>query len=118
MSWKVVHSAKQLNDLNSKLSSPDIETVDYSRQLGAFVAVANSGGFNVAARQLQMSPPLVTRLIADLEDRIGTRLYVPTMRPITEANLMLVEQMRQMSEFKIMQPLSELANHAILQPRD
>ncbi len=53
------------------------------RQLETFVAVAESGGFNAAARHLQMSPPSVTRLIAALEDRIGTRLFIRTTRQVS-----------------------------------
>lgn len=57
--------------------------MDRFKQLETFVAVADAGGFNAAARQLQMSPPSVTRLIADLEDRIGTRLFVRTTRQVS-----------------------------------
>ena len=61
--------------------------MDRFKQLETFVAVADAGGFNAAARQLQMSPPSVTRLIADLEERIETRLFVRTTRQValTEA---------------------------------
>ncbi len=76
-----------MNDFNSKLSIPDTETMDRFKQLETFLAVADTGGFNAAARRLQMSPPSVTRLIADLEERIGTRLFVRTTRQValTEA---------------------------------
>lgn len=61
--------------------------MDRFKQLETFVAVANAGGFNAAARQLQMSPPSVTRLIADLEERIEARLFTRTTRQValTEA---------------------------------
>jgi DNA-binding transcriptional LysR family regulator len=36
--------------------------------------VAESGGFAEAARQLDMSPPAVTRAVAALEERLGARL--------------------------------------------
>ena len=39
-----------------------------------FVRVAETGGFAEAARQLNMSPPAVTRAVATLEDLIGSRL--------------------------------------------
>lgn len=57
------------------------------RQLETFIAVADAGGFNAAARLLRLSPPSVTRLIADLEERIGTRLFNRTTRQValTEA---------------------------------
>ena len=52
-----------------------------------FVAVAEAQGFAPAARRLEMSPPAVTRAIAALEERIGTRLLHRTTRIVrlTEA---------------------------------
>lgn len=53
----------------------------------AFVAVAEEGGFAAAGRALGLSPPAVTRAIAALEDRVGTRLLTRTTRVVrlTEA---------------------------------
>lgn len=48
-----------------------------------FAAVARSGNFAAAARQLDMSPPAVTRAIAALEDRIGSRLFARTTRSVS-----------------------------------
>ena len=45
-----------------------------------FVEVAGAQGFAPAARHLGMSPPAVTRAIAALEERIGTRLLHRTTR--------------------------------------
>lgn len=61
--------------------------MDRFKQLETFLAVAQTGGFNAAARDLQMSPPSVTRLIGDLEGRLGTRLFTRTTRQValTEA---------------------------------
>src|SRR5690606_11685760 len=39
-----------------------------------FERVADEGGFAAAARALDISPPVVTRLIAELETHLGTRL--------------------------------------------
>ncbi len=52
-----------------------------------FIAVAEAAGFAPAARQLGLSPPAVTRAIAALEERIGTRLLHRTTRLVrlTEA---------------------------------
>jgi DNA-binding transcriptional LysR family regulator len=52
-----------------------------------FVAVADTGGFAAAARLLSLSAPAVTRAIAALEERIGTRLLQRTTRVVrlTEA---------------------------------
>ncbi len=52
-----------------------------------FVKVAETSGFAEAARQLNMSPPAVTRAVASLEDHIGARLFTRTTRMVklTEA---------------------------------
>ncbi len=52
-----------------------------------FVTVAGDGGFAAAARRLGLSPPAVTRAVAALETRIGTRLLHRTTRVVrlTEA---------------------------------
>ena len=49
----------------------------------AFVAVADLRGFAPAARKLGLSPSGVTRLIAELEDRLGARLLQRTTRSVT-----------------------------------
>ena len=61
--------------------------MDRFAELETFVAVAQAGGFNAGARRLGRSPPTVTRLVAGLEARIGTRLFTRTTRQIalTEA---------------------------------
>ncbi|WP_439468441.1 LysR family transcriptional regulator [Blastomonas fulva] len=57
--------------------------MDRLHAMQVFAAVARSGGFAAAARQLGMSPPAVTRTIAALEDRIGTRLFSRTTRSVS-----------------------------------
>ena len=61
--------------------------MDRFRELSAFVAVAEAGAFNAAARRLNLSPPAVTRLVTALEGRIGARLFTRTTRHValTEA---------------------------------
>lgn len=51
------------------------------------VRIADTGGFAGAARQLNMSPPAVTRAVAALEEAIGARLLTRTTRlvKLTEA---------------------------------
>lgn len=51
--------------------------------MSVFVAVADLRGFAQAARRLSLSPSAVTRLIAALEDRLGTRLLQRTTRSVT-----------------------------------
>ena len=48
-----------------------------------FQAVADEGGFSAAARKLDMSVPTVTRLVADLELHLGTRLMQRTTRKVS-----------------------------------
>jgi DNA-binding transcriptional LysR family regulator len=48
----------------------------------AFVAVADLQGFAPAARKLGLSPSAVTRLVAELEQRLGTRLLQRTTRSV------------------------------------
>ena len=56
--------------------------MDRFREHLAFVAVAETGAFNAAARRLAISPPAVTRLVTALEERIGARLFVRTTRQV------------------------------------
>ncbi len=56
--------------------------MDRFHAIQVFVKVAEHGGFAAAARDLAMSPPAVTRAVAMLEDRLGTRLFVRTTRSV------------------------------------
>lgn len=49
----------------------------------AFQKVVDEGGFAAAARALDMSPAVVTRLVADLENHLGTRLLHRTTRRVS-----------------------------------
>ena len=70
--------------------------MDLWQGMRVFVRVAESGGFAGAARGLGMSPPAVTRAVAALEARIGTRLLVRTTRSVklTEAGARYLEDCR------------------------
>lgn len=70
--------------------------MDRWQAMRVFVRVAEGGGFAAAARQLAMSPPAVTRAVAALEDRIGTRLLTRTTRSVklTEAGGRYLEDCR------------------------
>lgn len=61
------------------------------RELSTFLAVAEEGAFNAAARRLHISPPAVTRLVTALETRLGVRLFNRTTRQVvlTEAGTRL-----------------------------
>lgn len=56
--------------------------MDRLQAMATFVAVVDCGGFASAARKLNLSPPVVTRAIAELEERLGLRLLVRTTRVV------------------------------------
>ncbi len=61
--------------------------MDLLKAMRSFVAVADKGGFALAARSLKLSPPVVTRDVAALEARFGCKLMRRTTRQVrlTEA---------------------------------
>lgn len=61
--------------------------MDRLLSMRVFQNVVDEGGFAAAARALNMSPPVVTRLVADLEEHLGTRLLQRSTRrqSLTEA---------------------------------
>ncbi|HVK89899.1 MAG TPA: LysR family transcriptional regulator [Mycoplana sp.] len=70
--------------------------MDRLSAMRVFARVAETGSFAAAGRDLHVSPPAVTRAIAQLEDTIGTRLFIRTTRSITltEAGERYVEDCR------------------------
>jgi DNA-binding transcriptional LysR family regulator len=70
--------------------------MDRLLSMRVFTRVVDEGGFAAAARVLDMSPPVVTRLVADLEDHLGTRLLQRTTRRVslTEAGQLYVNRVR------------------------
>jgi len=64
--------------------------------LTVFVAVVDANGFAGAARKLGISPPAVTRAIAELERQLGVRLLTRTTRVVrvTEVGARYVEDCR------------------------
>ncbi|WP_428699638.1 LysR substrate-binding domain-containing protein [Stappia sp.] len=71
--------------------------MDRFSEMQAFVAVAERGAFNAAARALNRSPAAVTRLIAGLEARLDARLFLRSTRAIalTEAGERFLVEARQ-----------------------
>ena len=57
--------------------------MDQLRAMRVFAKVIDEGGFAKAARQLDMAPPVVTRLVAELEAHLGARLLNRTTRRIS-----------------------------------
>ncbi|MDO9133126.1 MAG: LysR family transcriptional regulator [Hydrogenophaga sp.] len=61
-----------------------------------FQKVIDEGGFAAAGRSMDMSPAVVTRLVADLEEHLGTRLLHRTTRRVslTDAGESYLERVR------------------------
>ena len=57
--------------------------MDRLMSMRVFQRVIDEGGFAAAARALGMSPAVVTRLVADLEDHLGARLLHRTTRRLS-----------------------------------
>ena len=57
--------------------------MDRLLSMRVFQKVIDEGGFAAAARALDLSPAVVTRLVADLEDHLGTRLLHRTTRRVS-----------------------------------
>ena len=70
--------------------------MDRLSSMRAFQKVVDVGGFASAARALDMSPAVVTRLVADLEEHLGTRLLHRTTRRVslTEAGDAYLDRVR------------------------
>ncbi|MDX5986123.1 LysR family transcriptional regulator [Sphingomonas echinoides] len=56
---------------------------DRARDLSVFAAVAATGSFSAAGRQLALTPSGVSRTIDRIEARLGTRLLLRTTRALT-----------------------------------
>ncbi len=70
--------------------------MDRLNSMRVFLKVVDEGGFAAAARALDMSPAVVTRLVADLEDHLGTRLLQRTTRrqSLTDAGEAYLDRVR------------------------
>lgn len=70
--------------------------MDQLRAIKVFVRVIDEGSFAGAARALDLAPAVVTRLIAELEDHLGTRLLNRTTRrlALTEIGEAYLERAR------------------------
>lgn len=70
--------------------------MDRLDELAVLVAILDAGSLQGAARRLRRSPPAVTRALAVLEQRVGTRLLARTTRRLapTEAGRLLAERAR------------------------
>lgn len=74
--------------------------MDRWQAMRVFVKVAETGSFASTARQMHMSAPAVTRIIAALEELIGARLLVRTTRSVktTDAGSRYLQDCRRILE--------------------
>ncbi len=86
--------------------------MDRLLSMKVFQRVVDEGGFAAAARQLDLSPSVVTRLVADLETHLGTRLLQRSTRrlALTEAGQAYLSRVRH-----ILQDIEEADAAASLQ---
>jgi DNA-binding transcriptional LysR family regulator len=70
---------------------------DRLQELQVFVRVAESGSFSQAARELSLSQPSVSRIISELEARLGVTLLLRTTRRITvtDAGALFLDRARE-----------------------
>jgi DNA-binding transcriptional LysR family regulator len=71
--------------------------MDRLNSMRVFCRVIDSGSFAAAAREMKLSPAVVTRLVADLEEHLGVRLIHRTTRrlALTELGEAYLERTRQ-----------------------
>lgn len=71
--------------------------MDRLSELQTFVAIVESGSLVAASRRLRRSPPAITRALAAIEERIGTKLIERSTRhfAVTESGQKFFEQARE-----------------------
>jgi DNA-binding transcriptional LysR family regulator len=74
--------------------------MDRMAAMEAFVLVVDTGSFSAAARRLNVGQPAVSKMVAQLEDRLGIKLLMRTTRGLTatEAGLNYYERARRSIE--------------------
>jgi DNA-binding transcriptional LysR family regulator len=75
-------------------------SMDRLAAMETFLAVIDTGSFSAAARRLNVGQPAVSKLVAQLEERLGVKLLVRTSRGLTatEAGLNYYERARRSIE--------------------
>ena len=70
---------------------------DRLQELAVFVRAAESGSFSRAARELGLSQPSVSRIVGELEARLGVTLLLRTTRRITvtDAGALFLDRARE-----------------------
>src|SRR5258708_2269743 len=82
---------------------------DRLQELSVFVRAAETGSFSKVAREFGLSQPSVSRIVASLEARIGTKLLLRTTRRVTptDAGIVFLERTR-----RVLGDLDEAAHAA------
>ena len=91
--------------------------MDRLHSMRVFSRVIDEGSFASAARVLNLSPAVVTRLVADLEDHLGARLINRTTRrlALTDTGELYLERVRQI--LTEVEEAEALASAATAEPR-
>jgi len=69
---------------------------DRWQELSVFIRVADTGSFSRAGRELRLSQPSVSRIVGELEGRLGVKLLLRTTRnlALTDAGALFLERAR------------------------
>jgi len=91
--------------------------MDRLHSMRVFTRVVDQGSFAGAARELNLSPAVVTRLVADLEEHLGARLINRTTRrlALTDTGELYLERVRQI--LTEVEEAEALASAATSEPR-
>lgn len=91
--------------------------MDQLRAMKVFARVVDEGGFAKAARALDMAPPVVTRVVSELETHLGARLLNRSTRSLslTEVGEQYLDKVRQI--LLEVQESEALASESTLLPR-
>ena len=91
--------------------------MDRLHSMRVFARVVDQGSFAAAARELNLSPAVVTRLVADLEEHLGARLINRTTRrlALTDTGELYLERVRQI--LTEVEEAEALASAATSEPR-
>ncbi|ASU36917.1 LysR family transcriptional regulator [Herbaspirillum sp. meg3] len=90
--------------------------MDRLESMAIFLAVVDEGGFAAAARKMNISPPVVTRAVSDLETAIGVRLLTRTTRivRVTDVGARYAEDCRRvLADITEMEDLAAGAHGAV-----
>jgi DNA-binding transcriptional LysR family regulator len=101
----------------AQIETIGVPIVDRLHSMRVFSRVIEEGSFAGAARQLNLSAAVVTRLVADLEEHLGARLINRTTRrlALTDTGELYLERVRQI--LTEVEEAEALASAATSEPR-